>query len=304
MARAATLPEIERDAPIPTYFKVGGKAQRLARPASIEELQACIQAEPDLRILGDGANLLVDDAGVRELVVKLDHPSFRSVEINESTGIVTAGGGADLAKLIHACVRTGLTGIEGLIGVPASLGGATFMNAGGSFGQMADVVKSVTALNKQGEIVQIPRDNIAYAYRTSGLFDLVITEVELQLTPGDPEAARRTLKEIMDQKARTQPLAAKTCGCVFRNPVLRCDLDSIGEAHQRVSAGLLIDRAGGKGLTTGNCAVSHRHANFIETAASASAKEILDLIQKVQDLVYDRFDVLLETEVVIWRRSA
>lgn len=305
MSRAAlTLPEIERDAPIPTYFNVGGRADRLTRPASIDELRACLQAEPDLRILGDGANLLVEDSGVSELIVRLDQPAFRQVQMNEASGIVTAGSGADLAKLIHATVRAGLTGLEGLIGVPASLGGAAFMNAGGSFGQMADVVRSVTALNAEGEIVQIPRENIAYAYRTSGLFDLIITEVELQLTPGDPEAARSRLKDIMDQKARTQPLAAKTCGCVFRNPVLRHDLEGIGAAHHRVSAGLLIDRAGGKGLASGPCAVSERHANFIETASGASASDILRLIDKVTDLVYDRFDVMLETEVVIWRRSA
>lgn len=304
MTRAATLPEIVRDAPIPTYFNVGGRADRMARPASIEELRACVQAEPELRILGDGANLLVADEGVPELVVRLDHPAFRAVEINERTGIVTAGGGADLAKLIHASVRAGLTGLEGLIGVPASLGGAAFMNAGGSFGQIAEVVRSVTAMTKDGEVVRIPRERIAYAYRTSGLFDLIITQVELQLTPGDPEAARARLKDIMEQKARTQPLAARTCGCVFRNPILRHDLDGIGAAHQRIGAGLLIDRAGGKGLSSGPCAVSERHANFIETAGGATASDILRLIDKVRDLVQRRFDVALETEVVVWRRSA
>ncbi len=303
MPQTATLPEIQRHAPIPTYFNVGGSADRLAHPASIDELRACLQADPDLRILGDGANLLVDDKGVSELVIRLDHSAFRQVEINESTGIVTAGGGSDLAKLIHATVRAGLTGLEGLIGVPASIGGAAFMNAGGSFGQMADVVRSVTALNKEGELVHIPRESIAYAYRTSGLFDLVITEVELQLTPGDPESARNRLKDIMDQKARTQPLAAKTCGCVFRNPVLRHDIEGLGAAHERVSAGKLIDLAGGKGVAIGNCSVSERHANFFETAPSASASDILRLMDKVRDLVYDRFDLVLETEVVIWRRS-
>lgn len=304
MARAATLPGIQRDAPIPTSFNVGGRADRMARPASIDELVACIQAEPDLRILGDGANLLVDDAGVSELVVRLDHPAFRRVEIDEATGVVTAGGGADLAKLIHASIRAGLTGLEGLIGVPASLGGAAFMNAGGSFGQIADVIRAVTAIDKAGGIVRIPRESIAYAYRSSGLFDLVITEVELQLSPGDPEACRNRLKDIMDQKAGSQPLAAKTCGCVFRNPVLRADIEGIGAAHQRVSAGLLIDRAGGKGTAAGACAVSQRHANFIETAPNATASDILRLIDKVRDLVLDRFGVAIETEVVIWRRSA
>lgn len=304
MSGALTLPEIERDAPIPTYFNVGGGADRMVRPASVDELRACLLAEPDLRILGDGANLLVDDDGVSELVVRLDHPAFRGVEINEATGIVTVGGGADLAKLIHATVRAGLTGLEGLIGVPASLGGAAFMNAGGTYGQMSDIVRSVTALNPFGELVRIPRERIAYAYRTSGLFDLIITEVELHLTPGDPEAARARLKDIMEQKARTQPLAARTCGCVFRNPVLRHDIEGLGEAHQRISAGLLIDRAGGKGMAAGPCAVSQRHANFIETAPGASASDILRLIDKIKALVSDHYDVTLETEVVIWRRSA
>ncbi len=303
MSKTQALPEIELNAPIPTWFNVGGGADRLARPSSIEELCACKVAEPDMRVLGDGANLLVADEGVGELVVKLDQPVFRAVEINESTGVVRAGGGADLSKLIHACVRAGLTGIEGLIGVPATLGGAAFMNAGGAHGQIADVVSSIHAVNAEGEIVDIPRDQISYAYRTSGLFDLVISEVVLQLTPGDPEAARLRLKDIMAQKKLTQPLAAKTCGCVFRNPVLRHDIEGVGAAHDRVSAGKMIDLAGGKGLTTGPCAVSNTHANFIETADTANASDILRLIQKVQDLVYDRYEILLETEVVVWGRT-
>jgi len=303
MTLHATLPQIQRNAPIPTWFGVGGCADRLARPASIEELCACVAAEPELRILGDGANLLVDDAGVGELVVKLDHPSFRYIEINESTGLVRAGGGADFSKLIHACIRAGLTGVEGLIGVPATLGGAAFMNAGGAYGQMADVVHAIHAVNASGEPIVISRENISYAYRTSGLFDLVITEVQLQLTPGDPEAARNRLKEVMAKKKETQPLAAKTCGCVFRNPILRADIDDVGSAHERVSAGLLIDLAGGKGLAAGPCAVSTTHANFIETAETAKASDILRLIENIQKLVHDRFEVELETEVVVWRRS-
>ncbi len=303
MSQPATLPVIEENAPIPTWFNVGGGADRLARPASVEELCACVAAEPDLRVLGEGANLLVDDDGVGELVVRLDHPAFRTVDINESTGIVRAGGGADLSKLIHACVRAGLAGVEGLIGVPATLGGAAFMNAGGAYGQIADVVHEVHAVNTAGERVVIPRESIGYAYRTSGLFDLVITEVQLQLEPGDPEAARSRLKEVMAKKKLTQPLAAKTCGCVFRNPVLRADIEGVGAAHERVSAGKLIDLAGGKGMTAGPCAVSTTHANFIETADTAKASDILRLIEQVQKLVHDRYDVELETEVVVWRRS-
>lgn len=299
-----TIPGVERDAPIPTWFRVGGRADRLTRPNSIDALRACVREEPELRVLGDGANLLVADEGVRELVVKLDQLVFKEVLINESTGEVRAGAGADLSKLIHACVRTGLVGIEGLIGVPATLGGAALMNAGGAHGEMASVVKAVTGIDrKTAELVSIPRDEISYAYRSSGLFDLIITEVELQLTPGDPSLARDRLKEVMAQKKKTQPLAAKTCGCVFRNPVLRHDIEGLGQAHDRVSAGMLIDQAGGKGLDVGSCAVSRTHANFIETGSDASASDILRLIERVQQLVRQRFEVELETEVVIWGRS-
>ena len=302
MNNALDTLEIETNAPIRTSFAVGGRADKLARPRTTEQLQACCAAESELRVLGQGANLLVDDAGVAELVVSLDNKAWREVVIDESTGRVRAGAGADLPKLIHATVRAGLTGLEGLIGIPATVGGAVVMNAGGSFGQIADSVARVKAVTRSGDITDTPRSQIGYTYRRSGLFDRIVTEVEFALVPGDPEIARERLKEAMAIKAKTQPLTAKTCGCVFRNPVLKSSIEGVGEANERVSAGKLIDMADGKQLAHGACRVSERHANFIETAPGATASDILHLVDAIKARVHDRFDVTLETEVVIWRR--
>lgn len=293
---------IERDAPIPTWFKVGGRADRFATPNTDPELAACLELDPELVVLGDGANLLVADEGVGRLVVRLGE-GFRETDINDHTGVVTAGAGADLSKLIHATVRAGLTGLETIIGVPATVGGAAIMNAGGAHGQIADAVARVHAIDRAGNAVTLKRSEIEFGYRRSGLNDFVITSVEFQLTPGDSDAARAKLLDIMQQKKRSQPLRSSTCGCAFKNPTLEHDLPGIGSAGDRVGAGLLIDRAGGKGTAIGACRVSDVHANFIETGDGATATDILQLIDAMRALVLDRFGVTLETEVVVWSRS-
>ena len=294
---------IARNAPIPTWFRVGGTADRLAHPADAEELRLCLLEDPSLRVLGDGANLLVADEGVAELVVKLDSPFFKTAEIDASTGFVRAGAGYDLSKLIRETVAAGLVGFQGLIGVPATIGGALRMNAGGAFGQIADHVLRVHAVTRAGQPLVLERGDIPFAYRTSGLEGLIITSAEFGLSPGDGAAAREELKRIMAMKSATQPLASKTCGCVFRNPTLPRDIEGIGSTGDRVSAGLLIDRAGGKGMTEGGCRVSRVHANFVETSEGASASQLLALFARVRELVIDRFGVELETEVVVWTRT-
>ena len=295
---------VESNAPIPTWFGIGGRADRLARPSSIEQLRQCIQTDPGLRILGDGANLLVDDGGVGELVVVLDHPCFSRVERNSGTGMTSVGAGANLPKLITASVRQRLGGIEGLGGIPATLGGAVVMNAGGAFGQIADAVVRVRALDRSGRDVVLDRDEIDFSYRHSGLSGLIICSVDLDLHEEDPEALRDRLKEVMDYKKRSQPMADRSAGCVFKNPTLPEDLADIGSAGERVSAGMLIDRAGCKGLKVGSASVSPRHANFIVAEpATSRAGEVIALMDAVRARVRDAFGVELEPEVVIWKRN-
>lgn len=294
---------IEEHAPISTWFHIGGRADRLARPRNAEELARCCELDPDLVVLGEGANLLVDDAGMDRLVVSLQTPGFQTIEFDPS-GLVRAGAGVALPRLINETVKRGLSGIETLAGIPATLGGAAVMNAGGAFGELATSVRTVFAMDRAGREHAFRRDLIDYGYRQSYLNHLIITGVELALTPRPAEECRAELKRCMDYKSRSQPLKDKSAGCVFKNPVLSDDLGDIGVEGQRVSAGMLIDRAGGKGMRVGGATVSDVHANFFVVSPDATARDVIDLIARVRQRVIDVHGVALEREVVIWERTA
>ena len=299
---------IQTDAPIPTWFGVGGRADMLATPRTVDELRDLMQAfaGQTIRIVGDGANLLVDDEGVDGLVIDLRHLSQIDYRGFDPAGapptrptdvIIEVGAGARLPKLIIETVRHGLGGLETLGGIPASVGGAVYMNAGGAFGQIADSVESVHALTRLGQLLVIPFDQINFDYRHSGLGWMVITAVEFHLTalPEDRAAdLRRRLKEVMAYKGDSQPLSSNSAGCVFKNPTLDGD---------RVSAGMLIDRSECKGLAVGGARVSDVHANFIVTDPGCTARDIIALMERVRATVLERQGAVLEPEVVIWRRS-
>lgn len=306
MSAVAAIP-IERDAPIVTWFGVGGRADRLARPRTTDELRACLALDPSLRVLGDGANLLVDDDGVAELVVVLDAHAFRAAApTGERSGdavIVRAGAGAKLPKLINESVRLGLAGLEGLGGIPATVGGALVMNAGGAFGQIADAVVRVHAIDREGRDVTLDRSDIGFGYRRSGLDGLLLTACDFALHPAETKALRARHLEVMEYKKRTQPLAAQSAGCCFKNPTLDRALEGIGAPGERVSAGLLIDRAGCKGLAVGSARVSDRHANFLVPERDGRARDVIALMDVVARRVFEAFGVRLEREVVVWRRG-
>ncbi len=291
----------EFQAPLPTWFKVGGRADRLARPRDESELRSALDIDPELLILGDGANLLVDDDGVSQLVVSLS--ALGTFRWDAAAGLLTVGAGVNLPKLITKTVREGLSGLEVLGGIPATIGGALVMNAGGAFGQIADVVHAVYALDRAGRAVVRRRDEIEFSYRHSGLNDLIITGAQLRLTPGDPSALRERLKEVMAYKKRSQPMADNSAGCAFKNPTLLTDIDGVGTSGQRVSAGMLIDRAGCKGLRLGSASVSPVHGNFLTADDGGKARDVIRLIAEVQRRVFDTFGVPLEREVVVWSRA-
>lgn len=295
-------PSIIRNHPITTWFKIGGGADLYCRPQDAAQLGRLLAQHRDLKVLGDGANLLIDDDGAPGLVVELAEPAWTGVDIDAKTGTVRVGAGAKLPQLIHAACRAGLGGIEVLGGIPATLGGALVMNAGGAFGQIADVVSKVRGLTREGTEVELTRAEIAFGYRTSGLGDLVITGAELALTPGDPAALRKRLLEIMDYKKNSQPMSANSAGCCFKNPTLGTTLEGIGESGKRVGAGMLIDRAGLKGLRVGMAEVSPVHANFIVTHPGATAANVISLMGEVERRVRDRFGVVLQREVVVWSK--
>jgi UDP-N-acetylmuramate dehydrogenase len=296
-----SLLDIIEDAPIPTWFGVGGRADRLARPESIEGLRQCLETDPGLRVLGDGANLLVDDDGIGGLVV--DMGGLRGLEIDTATGAVSAMAGVNLPRVIVESVRKGLGGLEGLGGIPATVGGAVMMNAGGAYGQIADVVTAVHAIGRDGRTVVMPREMIDFGYRRSGLRSMVVTRVELGLRPGDAATLRSRHLEVMAYKKGSQPLGEQSAGCAFKNPTLTVGIDGIGAPGARVSAGMLIDRAGCKGLQRGSALVSPVHGNFLTAARGGRAGDVIGLMEDVRRRVLERFGVSLENEVVIWRRT-
>lgn len=290
---------------VPTWFGIGGGADRFAAVRNAEQLRRAMEIDPALRVLGDGANLLVDDDGVAELVVKLEG-ELSEWAIDPGKATVRVGAGANLPKLINETVRQGLAGLETLGGIPASVGGALVMNAGGKFGEIEQYVVRVQALTREGAEIVLERKDIAFAYRRSGLKDLVLTSCELQLAPDDAGAVRKRLKEVMSYKKTSQPMAEKSAGCTYKNPTLEHDImdlyDANGRAGRRVPAGLLIDRAGLKGLAVNAVSVSDVHANFFVTKPGATAHDVIQLMNEVERRVQDRYGVQLEREVVVWSR--
>jgi len=282
---------VEPDAPLGrlTWFRLGGKARYLYRPREVGELSRFMErarAENlPVKVLGAGANVLIRDDGFDGVVVRLDQEAFRRIKREDSR--VAAGAGVDLMNLSRRCSEQGLAGLEGLAGIPASVGGAIRMNAGGRSGEIGDVVSSVTVLSPEGEVEEWLRDRVGFAYRHTDIGEEVVLGAKLQLRADNPSLVRRRYDELFACKQKSQPLADKSAGCIFKNPP--------GQ-----SAGALIDRAGLKGKNCGAARVSERHANFIVAYKGATASDVLRLIDLVRDRVRLAFATELEVEIDIW----
>ncbi len=296
--------EVELDAPIGamTWYGIGGRADALVRPRTIEALTTlasrCARSGASLRVLGAGANLLVADEGVDGVVVKLDQQTFRDVKYNPDGAIdrMKAMAGADMSKTVMDTARRGLVGLAHMAGIPATIGGAVRMNAGGAFGAISDTLETVTCITRTGEQVTYPKSELRFDYRSTNIPDSIIISAIFHLSEDDPIAVRDRVKEIFSFKKSTQPLAEHSAGCAFKNAI-----DPVTE--QRVSAGKLIDEAKLKGTTIGGATVSTHHANFITVNPTATAEHVLRLLELVQKRVYESSGVQLEREVVLWRRD-
>ena len=296
--------DVELDAPlgVHTWYAIGGKADALVRPRSEDALatllRRCARNGVRVRTLGAGANLLVDDDGVDGVVIKLDAPCFQELRLNAegAPGRAHVGGGRDLGKTIHETVRASLEGLEPLIGIPATVGGAVRMNAGGKYGAIGDVVESVGLVTPSGERRTYSKDAIGFSYRHTDLPAGTVTWAVLRLTPADTAALRVRLREISAYKASVQPLGDLSAGCMWKNPVIEA-------TGQRVSAGKLIDEAGLKGTSVGGATVSMQHGNFITVRPGARAVDVMELAERVGQEVLARTGVRLEREVVFWKRG-
>jgi len=284
-----------------TWYGIGGRAAWLAHPSGTHQLSAlaarCYEAGIPVYVLGHGANVLVADNGVNGVVVQLDDPCFKQLKMNAHGASV--GAGFDLAKLVLETAKAGLGGIECLAGIPASLGGAVRMNAGGTFGEIGSAVRRVMVCDATGQIYYRDRDDLIFGYRKTNIVARYILNVELELTPSDPDQLMRQVKEIFIFKKTSQPLAKHSAGCVFKNPQPHTNSDT-GERSEPMAAGELIDRAGLKGFRIGGAEVSPHHANFIITHKGCAASDVLAVIEHVQESISKRFGVHLEREIVVW----
>jgi UDP-N-acetylmuramate dehydrogenase len=253
-----------------------------------EELSQLIsylgRIEQDYFVLGNGSNLLVGDKGYRGIIVKLG-PRLSAVGVEKNH--IAAGAGALLSKVVFAARDAGLSGLEFAAGIPGSIGGAIVMNAGAYGGEMKQVVQMVRVIDKEGEILTLDNDTMEFGYRTSIIRDrpFIVLGVVLKLTPGNKEEISARMEELMKQRKSKQPLEYPSAGSTFKRP-------------EGYYAGKLIMDAGLRGYRIGGAQVSEKHCGFVINRGGASAADIREVIEEVQERVKDRFHVRLEREVI------
>jgi UDP-N-acetylmuramate dehydrogenase len=272
-----------------TWMGIGGPAEYFAEPRSVDELQSLVRRAAEeglaIRLLGGGSNVLVRDEGVPGVVVRLSAPAFNQIQVDKQT--VTAGGGARLGHVISTAVRAGLGGLETLVGIPGTIGGALHGNSGSSGGDIGQWTCQAEVITRGGEIISRQREDLVFAYRHSSLDELVILQAQFQLESDDPQELTKRMQKQWIVKKAAKPLAHQSAGCIFKNP-------------RGISAGMLIDQAGLKGTRVGGAEVSDRHANFIVVDRDATSNDVLQLIDVMRSRVAELLGVELELEIEIW----
>jgi len=272
-----------------TWFRLGGTSRFLFRPRDPSDLSQFAarakQEQVSVKLLGCGANVLVRDDGFDGVVVRLDQPAFCGIGWRGSD--VEVGAGVELMPFARRCSSLGFSGLEAMAGIPATIGGAVRMNAGGRGGDFGDVVKEVRVIGDDGSDEVWDRNRLGFEYRRSQIGSMTVVSAKLELKQDDPKLTKAAFDDYFEQKKRTQPLADHSAGCIFRNPT----------GH---SAGALIDQAGLKGMRSGHARVSERHANFIVADRGATSSDVLRLIDVVRERILTLFGMQLETEIDIW----
>ena len=272
-----------------TSFRIGGPADALAQPADEGEL-ACLlgraaEHKVPVTLVGNGSNLLVRDKGIRGLVIKLGN-LFNKLEV--AGDVLTFGSGISLAMASKKAASLNLSGLEFAVGIPGTIGGAVYMNAGAYDGEMAKVVQAVRVMDAQGQVSELKSSQLDFAYRHTALQNsgLIVTSVTVRLEPGDGEAIAAKMADFSQRRISKQPLELPSAGSMFKRP----------PGH---FAGTLIEQTGLKGYTVGGAQVSTKHAGFVVNIGGATAKDVLLLIKDVQDRVFAAHGVHLEPEVLV-----
>ena len=287
------LPEgITRDYPLSrlTTIRTGGPAELFARPGTVGELEAVLAwagAEGvEVGVVGSGSNLLIADAGVRGLVLKLDH---ELTQITVDGTRIDCGGGARLPAVSAQAARAGLSGIEFGVNIPGTVGGAVRMNANAYGGELARALEWVDVTSAAGTVRRAP-DELGFAYRRSGLrAGEVVARAAFALSPLPSDDVKRTLGEMRSKRRAAQPSGIKTFGSTFKNPT--------DPRAQGRTAGQLLEAAGARGLRVGGARFSAKHANFVENVEDATTADVVALMAQGRRRVREHFGVDLEPEV-------
>lgn len=270
-----------------TTFRIGGPADFYLCPHSTKEVQEIVEIckEENLPyfVLGNGSNLLVSDKGYRGVVIQL-WKNFSDITVKDCC--IQAKAGALLSKVAAEALEAGLTGMEFASGIPGTIGGAAFMNAGAYGGEMKDIIKSVKVLDTQGEVRILPKEELKMGYRTSIVKEkgYTVLSVELELAKGNQEEIRNTMEDLKERRTSKQPLEMPSAGSTFKRP-------------EGYFAGKLIMDSGLRGFSVGGAQVSEKHCGFVVNKGGATAMDVLTLIREVQRKVKEQFGVDLETEV-------
>ncbi len=285
-------PIVEPDVPLAplTWYRLGGAARWMVCPRDAGELGRVLarlgSAEVPWRVLGRGANVLVPESGFDGAVIRLVGAEWTGIVIGEAGA--HAGAGADFPKLVRQTVEHGALGLEGLAGIPGTVGGAVRMNAGGKYGYIGARVRKVGVVRPDGVAEERDAAQLGFSYRHTELDGAVVTGVWLDLEAGDPQVGREQYRAIWQEKHADQPaLAARSAGCIFKNPA-------------GAAAGALLDQSGLKGTRVGGAEISSRHANFILAHPGATADDVIQLISLAKERVRNRMGFELELEVDIW----
>ena len=272
-----------------TSFRIGGPADALAQPADEAELAALLQRAAEhavpVTLVGNGSNLLVRDKGIRGLVIKLSN-AFADIAVEGNT--ITFGSGVSLAMASKKAASLSLSGMEFAVGIPGTIGGAVYMNAGAYDGEMAKVVSSVRVMDGQGKVKELAASQLDFAYRHTALQNsgLIVTGVTVCLKPGEAEDIAAKMADFSQRRISKQPLELPSAGSMFKRP-------------PGYFAGTLIEQTGLKGYTVGGAQVSQKHAGFVVNIGGATASDVLQLISDVQNKVFAAHGVHLEPEVLV-----
>ncbi len=272
-----------------TWFRIGGPARYFAEPTNIDELVGlvarCRHEEVPVRLIGGGSNVLVRDSGVEGVVIHLAAAPFAQIKVHDDA--IVAGGAAKLHHLISVAVGEGLAGLETLVGIPGTVGGALHINAGTETADIGQHLASATVLTRNAQVLTRQGDDLRFAYQQSSLDELVILDACFKLERGSPAELTRRMQKTWISKTAGQPSATQNAGCIFKNP-------------SGASAAAMIEEAGLRGSRVGDAEVSDRNANFIITHPRCKADDVIRLIELLRSGVEDRLGVKLESSIQIW----